>query len=199
MYYKQGGPDGPDPPRFIAIRGCSKLEGYHPTLAETVSCGNNHSPELADDLVLYDNYLYNVDRGIKNRGDADFGTYHLWELEEIRDICAEKGWPVDFPADKLPAGLPDIDDIEERFGARFEPPAHDVAAAQEQERVWGVNSGGYDMRFDDGEEDEEEGSQDFADDARGSGYHSDEDTGKRQRNEQGFASLIWCVCHHTNA
>ena len=68
--------------RWIAIRGTSKLEGYHKHLNRLLTCGNI-SPELAGALICHFNGRWNIDRGVQNLGDLDYGMYdHRWVLSQ---------------------------------------------------------------------------------------------------------------------
>ncbi len=59
---------------WIAIRGTSKLEGYHKHLNRLLTCGNI-GPELAGALVCHFNGRWNICRGIENNGDPDYGMF----------------------------------------------------------------------------------------------------------------------------
>lgn len=66
--------------QWITVRGSSKQEGYHAKL-HAVLVGSNYSPALAHVLCMWFNYRWNIDRGIQNRGDPDYKTYRLWDLQ----------------------------------------------------------------------------------------------------------------------
>lgn len=66
--------------RWIAIHGTSKLEGYHKPVNALLAC-ENISPELAGALICHFNGRWNIDRGVQNLGDSDYGMYdHRWAL-----------------------------------------------------------------------------------------------------------------------
>jgi hypothetical protein len=79
-------------PRFINVRGCSKLEGYHCHLNALLS-GGNYSPELAGALIALFNYRWNYNCAVRNKGAVDWGMYNHWLLEEMQATCVCMGWP----------------------------------------------------------------------------------------------------------
>ncbi len=60
--------------KWMAIRGTSKLEGYHKHLNRLLTCGNI-TPELAGALICHFNGRWNIDRGVENKGETDYGMY----------------------------------------------------------------------------------------------------------------------------
>ena len=60
--------------RWIAVRGTSKLEGIHKHFNKLWTCGNI-GPVLAGALICHFTGRWNIDRGIDNRGDIDYGMY----------------------------------------------------------------------------------------------------------------------------
>lgn len=96
-------------PRFINVRGCSKLEGYHRHLNALLS-GGNYSPELAGALIALFNYRWNYDCAVRNKGAVDRGMYDHWLLEEMQATCARMGWPNPCPEWRL------APPTQERFG-----------------------------------------------------------------------------------
>lgn len=71
-------------PRWITVRGSSKLEGYHSHLHAVLGAGSNYSPELAHALITWFNFRWNIQRGIQNRGDTDFHSFRWWDLQECK-------------------------------------------------------------------------------------------------------------------
>ena len=57
-------PDAKGLPKYITVRGTSKLEAYHRHL-HAVLDGANNSPEMADALVFEFNYRWTMKAGIK--------------------------------------------------------------------------------------------------------------------------------------
>lgn len=116
---------------WVCIRGDSKLEGYHNHLADMLS-GNNYSCEMADRLLIIGNCRWNIDRGVQNAKQQDFGCYDLWQIDEINKNMESLGKPIPYPTWKLPK-LPDSH--QEQFGVQYRAPELDlVNAVQEVER-----------------------------------------------------------------
>lgn len=77
MYYQVKSANGKV--RWIAIRGTSKLEGLHKHFNKLLTCGNIGC-ELAGVLICHWSGRWNIDRGIQNKGDVDYGMYdHRWD------------------------------------------------------------------------------------------------------------------------
>ncbi|GAQ93224.1 hypothetical protein KFL_013720010, partial [Klebsormidium nitens] len=79
-------------PRYVGVRGCSSLEGYHRHLNALLG-GGNYSPELAGALIALFNYRWNYECAVRNKGAKDWGMFDHWLLEEMQDTCAAMGWP----------------------------------------------------------------------------------------------------------
>lgn len=79
-------------PRYIGVRGCSSLEGYHRHLNALLG-GGNYSPELAGALIALFNYRWNYECAVRNKGAKDWGMFDHWLLEEMQAVCASMGWP----------------------------------------------------------------------------------------------------------
>jgi hypothetical protein len=115
---------------WLSKRGTSKLEGYHSHLHAMLS-GNNYSPEMADALLLFGNFRWNIKRGIDNRGKDNYGCFDLWQIDKINSNMARLGKPLPYPnwkMPKLPVGYT------EKFGCRYVPPELDMLAAQAEEQ-----------------------------------------------------------------
>lgn len=107
MYILVSAPDAM--PRYIGVRGCFSLEGYHRHLNALLG-GGNYSPELAGALIALFNYRWNYECAVRNKGAKDWGMFDHWLLEEMQAVCASMGWPDPCP-DWRPAPQ-----TQERFG-----------------------------------------------------------------------------------
>ncbi|KAK9834596.1 hypothetical protein WJX74_005518 [Apatococcus lobatus] len=65
----------PENPHWVAFRGCSKGEGYHPGLHATFK-GNNYTPSMARAMVAVHNLRHNITCGQRFFGLPDHG----WEI-----------------------------------------------------------------------------------------------------------------------
>jgi hypothetical protein len=92
--------------------------------------GNNYSAEMADVLLLFGNFRWNVKRAITNGGMDDYGCYDLWAIDSINRNMAKLGKPLPYPnwrMLKLPRGHT------ETFGCSYMPPELDMLAARSEE------------------------------------------------------------------
>lgn len=94
-------------PRWLCVRGSSALEGFHSHLNGLLQ-GNRTSPELAQALVADFVHRWNVDAGVRNRGDKNYGTYNLQRLEEISARCQALGLSNPFPGLRCAPLVPDV-------------------------------------------------------------------------------------------
>ncbi|GAQ87318.1 acetamidase/formamidase [Klebsormidium nitens] len=102
-------------PRYVGVRGCSSLEGYHRHLNALLG-GGNYSPELAGALIALFNYRWNYECAVRSKGAKDWGMYDHWLLEAMQDTCAAMGWPNPCPEwQRAPS-------TQERFGVHAAPP-----------------------------------------------------------------------------
>lgn len=122
MYIRVSGPGYM--PRYVGVRGCSSLEGYHRHLNALLGAGN-YSPELAGALIALFNYRWNYECAIRSKGAKDWGMYDHWLLEEMQSVCASMGWPNPCP-EWRPAPP-----TEERFGVHATSADMQAAASQE--------------------------------------------------------------------
>lgn len=90
MYILVSAPDAM--PRYVGVRGCSSLEGYHRHLNALLR-GGNYSPELAGALIALFNYRWNYECAVRSKGAKDWGMFDHWLLEEMQAVCAAMGWP----------------------------------------------------------------------------------------------------------
>jgi hypothetical protein len=101
-------------PRYIGVRGCSSLEGYHRHLNALLGAGN-YSPELAGALIALFNYRWNYECAVRSKGAKDWGMFDHWLLEAMQDTCAAMGWPNPCPEWRRAPST------EERFGVHAAP------------------------------------------------------------------------------
>ncbi|GAQ92967.1 hypothetical protein KFL_012280010 [Klebsormidium nitens] len=113
-------------PRYIGVRGCSSLEGYHRHLNALLD-GENYSPELAGALIALFNYRWNYECAVRSKGARDWGMFDHWLLEEMQDTCAAMGWPNPCPEwRRAPA-------TQERFGVHAAPAVLRTGVSQRDE------------------------------------------------------------------
>ena len=60
-------------PDWVAVRGTTKLEGYHPHLARALP-GTGFSPDTADGIFALVNMQWSLECGAENKGNSDTGT-----------------------------------------------------------------------------------------------------------------------------
>jgi hypothetical protein len=101
------------------------LEGYHSHFNDFLS-GNNYSCELAGALLLLNNFWWNVDRGIDNGKQHDYGCYSLWTIASINSRA--RRLKLSPPHPSLP---PMLKETQEAFGPYYAPPWAQVAAARQ--------------------------------------------------------------------
>ena len=100
-------------PEWIAIRGSSKLEGYHPHLHACLP-GTNYAPALADAIIALFNFAWNYKRSVQNTGALNHNFHDLWLLERMQQLCEEMEWQY-----QLPAWQPAPADNGEKFGLDY--------------------------------------------------------------------------------
>ncbi|GAQ84142.1 hypothetical protein KFL_001770280 [Klebsormidium nitens] len=101
-------------PRYIGVRGCSSLEGYHRHLNALLG-GGNYSPELAGALIALFKYRWNYECAVRSKGAKDWGMFDHWLLEAMQNTCADMGWPN--PCPEWQRAPP----TQERFGVHAAP------------------------------------------------------------------------------
>lgn len=124
MYYNRQ-KDPSKAPEWIAVRGSSKLEGYHPYLHACLP-GTNYSPALADAIIALFNFSWNYKRSVQNGGATNHQFHDLWILERMQQIVNEMHWEY-----QLPEWTP-APDTSEKFGLDYVPAIAAVALAQQQ-------------------------------------------------------------------
>ena len=72
MYYNIAKPG--KPPKYICLRGSSKLEGYHRHM-NALFTGPNNSCEFVGAVCNERNSRHNARAGTKNGGDPDYGMF----------------------------------------------------------------------------------------------------------------------------
>ena len=80
MYYKS-----PTSSSLHCIRGSSALEGFHFHIRRLVGLFNM-SPDLLHALMIEHVFVWNMDCGIRNRGDTDYGHHDYSLLEDINEV-----------------------------------------------------------------------------------------------------------------
>lgn len=125
MHYNRRS-NGSSNKEYITKRGTSKLEGYHSHLHDVLS-GNNYSGELANVLILFFNFRWNVRRGIDNLDYEDYCTPDLWRLEKVNQCAEQLGLSPPHPGMSRLHILPKT---EETFGTNYAPPWADLRSAK---------------------------------------------------------------------
>lgn len=125
MYYNRQ-KDPSRQPQWIAIRGSSKLEGYHPHLHACLP-GTNYSPALAHAIITLFNFAWNYKRSVQNGGAIDHHFHDLWMLERMKQLCDEMHWD----SYRLPYWK-SAPDSSEKFGLDYIPEHTAVVLAQQQ-------------------------------------------------------------------
>ena len=127
MYYNRS--QNPARPKWIAVRGSSKLEGYHPHLHVCLP-GTNYTPMLADAIITMFNFVWNYKRSVCNGGAFDHNFYDLWLVERMQKLRKDMGWNYELPVWEA---APDTTD--EKFGLDYVPDSKLVANAEHQETL----------------------------------------------------------------
>ncbi|EIE19667.1 hypothetical protein COCSUDRAFT_58410 [Coccomyxa subellipsoidea C-169] len=100
---------------YKAVRGSSKLEGYHPHLHKVLP-GTGYSPDLGGSLVMLFNGQWSLERADDNDVGPAYGHSEPWIVSRLH-AAVESEWQY-----KLPECLHVPDSSEEQFGCDYKPP-----------------------------------------------------------------------------
>ncbi len=108
---------------YKAVRGSSKLEGYHPHLHK-VFPGTGYSPDLGGSLVMLFNGQWSLERADDNGVGPAYGHSEPWIVSRLH-AAVESEWQY-----KLPECLHVPDNSEEQFGCDYKPPMASLETAR---------------------------------------------------------------------
>lgn len=100
---------------YKAVRGSSKLEGYHPHLHKVLP-GTGYSPDLGGSLVMLFNGQWSLERAADNGVGPAYGHSEPWIVSKLH-AAVKPEWRY-----KLPQSLHVPDSTEEQFGCDYKPP-----------------------------------------------------------------------------
>ena len=100
---------------YKAVRGSSKLEGYHPHLHKVLP-GTGYSPDLGGSLVMLFNGQWSLERANDNGVGPAYGHSEPWIVSRLH-AAVKSEWRY-----KLPQCLHVPDSSEEQFGCDYKPP-----------------------------------------------------------------------------